>query len=61
MPRLRPRLWPGVAIAVAVCVVMWSPAPVLAQPAAPQTTTTDVLFIGNSYTYFNNLGDIVAA
>ncbi len=61
MPRLRPRLWPGVAIAVAVCVVMWSPAPVLAQPAAPQTTATDVLFIGNSYTYFNNLGDIVAA
>lgn len=60
-PRMRTGVAPAVAMCVAMCVAMWSPASVLAQPAAPRATTTDVLFIGNSYTYFNNLGDIVAA
>jgi hypothetical protein len=43
-----------------LCLAVGSPRPTAAQ-ASPRRQAIRVLFVGSSYTYFNNLGDIVAA
>ena len=48
-----------VALALVVMSAAADPGQIPTETAARRVT--DVLFIGNSYTYFNNLGDIVSA
>jgi len=49
----------GLCLLALLCMVA-GPASSQAPAAAPARQTLRVLFIGNSYTYYNNLGDLVA-
>jgi hypothetical protein len=51
-----PRCYPRIAVAVFIlCAVSWAQ-----EPAPTEKPSLHVLFIGNSYTYFNNLPEMLA-